>query len=266
MKNEILRILEKADKPDSNIPPTLLYNEGWMLRIILQQIKEKGIIHNDLSFPDNNIDWFSEALLPSPFLARSRGDILYETMTHADGVVGKFNIGKKNKGGLTLKDSCDFFYVTEAKMYSKLATGTKYSNNYNQAARYVSCIAKLIYDNKTIQIDKFKKLAFYVLLPEEQIKLEPTFKSLTDKDNIKNTIKNRISHYPSDDSKKKEIFEWINSNLNNFIDKLEVKLITWEELVENSNDITINTFYEKCKNYNKKIKNTGANIYYSDLF
>lgn len=258
MKNLILQILEKADKPDSNIPPTLLYNEGWMLRIILQQIKDKGIIHEDLLFPDNNIDWFSEALLPSPFFARTRGDSLSESWTHADGVVGKFEIGKKDTGGLTLKDSSDFFYVTEAKMYSKLSTGTKNADNYNQAARNVACIAKLIYDNKTIQIDNFKKLAFYVILPEEQIKLEPTFKSFTDKDNIKITIKNRISHYPVGDAKKGDIFDWIYSNLNCFIDKLDVKLITWEELVEKSNDSTIKAFYEKCKYYNKRIiKNLG---------
>lgn len=256
MKNEILQILEKADKPDTNIPPTLLYNEGWILRIVLQQIKEKRIIHEDLSFPDDNIDWFSEALLPSPFFARTRGDNLSESRTHADGVVGKFEIGKKDIGGLILKNSCDFFYVTEAKMYSKLSTGTKNAHNYNQAARNIACIAKLIYDNKTIQIDNFKKLAFYILLPEEQIKREPTFISFTDKDNIKTTIKNRISHYPKDDVKKKDIFDWINSNLDKFIDKLDVKLITWEELVEKSNDPNIHDFYKKCTCFNKKkIKN-----------
>jgi hypothetical protein len=258
MKNEILQILEKADKSDSNIPPTLLYNEGWMLRIILQQIKDKEIIHEDLSFPDNSIDWFSEALLPSPFLARTRGDNLSESWTHADGVVGKFKIGKKDTGDLTLKDSCDFFYVTEAKMYSKLSTGTKNADNYNQAARNVACIAKLIYDNKTIQIEDFKKLAFYVLLPEEQIKIETTFKSFTDKDNMKATIKNRISHYPTDDIKKRDIFDWINSNLDYFMDRLDVKLITWEELVGKSKDSSIGDFYDKCKYYNKKIiKNWG---------
>ena len=257
MKNEILQILEKADKFDTNVPPTLLYNEGWILRIILLQIKEKRIVHQDLLFPDN-VDWFSEALLPSPFLARKRGDNLSESWTHADGVVGKFEIGKKDTGDLILKDSCDFFYVTEAKMYSKLSTGTKNADNYNQAARNVACIAKLIYDNKTIQIDNFKKLAFYVLLPEEQIIIEPTFKNFTDKANIKATIKNRISHYPADDDKKKDIFDWINSNLDNFIDKLDIKLITWEELVEKSQDSTIVDFYDKCKFYNKKIiKNWG---------
>ena len=52
MKDEILQILDNADREDRNIPPTLLYNEGWMLRIILQQIKDKKIIHNDLIYPN----------------------------------------------------------------------------------------------------------------------------------------------------------------------------------------------------------------------
>ena len=93
MDDEILQLFKNAHKPGSNIPSTLLYNEGFMLRIILQEIKDKKIIHSDLSYQDNNVDWFSEALLPSPFLARTRGDKLSESWTHADGVVGKFHIG-----------------------------------------------------------------------------------------------------------------------------------------------------------------------------
>ncbi len=250
MKNEILQILEKADKSDTNIPPTLLYNEGWMLRIILQQIKEKRIVHDDLTFPNNDIDWYSEALLPSPFLARTKGDNLSESYTHADGVLGKFKIGKKGTGDLSLKDSCDFFYVTEAKMYSKLSTGTKNAENYNQAARNIACIAKLIFDGKSLQIADFKKLGFYVLLPEDQIKAEHSFTSFIDKENIKTTIKNRISQYPTGDSDKKGIFDWLYLNLNSFIDKLEVKLIAWEDLVAKSNDTSIKDFYKKCRDYN----------------
>jgi hypothetical protein len=253
MKNEIIQILEKADKPNSNIPPTLLYNEGWMLRIILQQIKEKRIIHKDLTYPNDDIDWYSEALLPSPFLARNRGDNLSESYTHADGVVGKFKIGKKETGDLTLIDSCDFFYVTEAKMYSKLSAGTKNADNYNQAARNIACIAKLIFDNSTIHIADFEKLGFYVLLPEDQIKTEHTFTSFTDKENIKTTIKNRISLYPKNDNSKKDIFEWMDLNLSSFVDKLEVGLITWEDLVAKSTDTSIKAFYEKCIDYNRKI-------------
>ena len=256
--DELLQILKNADKLGSNIPPTLLYNEGWMLRFILQEIKNKKIIHSDLSFQDNDVDWFSEALLPSPFLARTRGDKLSETWTHADGVVGKFKIGKNAKGDLTLKDSCDFFYVTEAKMYSKLSAGTTNAKTYNQAARYVACIAKLISDNDTIQIDNFKKLGFYVLLPEEQIKKKQTFTDFTEKNHIKSTIKDRMDSYSNDVAKKEKIFNWINVNLDNFIDKLEVKLIKWEDLVDECGNSNIKDFYEKCKTYNKKKNNIKA--------
>lgn len=252
MINEIVKILEKADKPDSNIPPTLLYNEGWMLRIVLQQIKEKKIIHDDLTYPSEDVDWYSEALLPSPFLARTRGDNLAESYTHADGVVGKFMIGNKETGDLSLVDSCDFFYVTEAKMYSKLSAGTKNAKNYNQAARNIACIAKLIYDSKNIQISDFQKLGFYVLLPEDQIQDEPSFNSFMEKDNIIAAINNRISHYPTNDKNKKNIFDWLDLNLHDFINKLEIKLITWEDLVAKSTDTSIKDFYQKCLDYNKK--------------
>ena len=138
-------------------------------------------------------------------------------------------------------------------MYSKLSSGTKNAKNFNQAARTVACIAQLIYNKqKTLQIDNFKKLAFYVLLPAEQIDKEPTFKEFTDKENIKHTIINRMSLYPPNDNNKKKIFDWITDNLDNYIDKIDIKLITWEDLIENSRDSTLEEFYDKCKYFNKK--------------
>lgn len=251
MKNEILQILEMADTDHNNIRPTFLYNEGWLLKIILQQLKERKLIHPDLLFPDDNINWFSEPLLPTPFSARYRGDKLSERNTEADGVVGRFKIGKKTKTGLTLNDSCDFFYVTEAKMYSPLSSGTKNAPDYDQAARNIACIAKLIYDKK-LPVENFKKLGFYVLLPEEQKDKVESFRTYTNINNIKEKISKRIQDYPDDDLKKRDIIQWFKNNFENYLEKLDVKLITWEELIEKSQDSSLNNFYIKCKKYNKK--------------
>ena len=42
---------------------------------------------------DAGAKWFSEALLPSQFFARTRDDTLAEGWTHADGVIGHVAIG-----------------------------------------------------------------------------------------------------------------------------------------------------------------------------
>lgn len=47
MIDRIKAIIEKANKKNNNIPPTLIYNEGWMLRLIL-----------DFSWFNKNLDDF----------------------------------------------------------------------------------------------------------------------------------------------------------------------------------------------------------------
>lgn len=245
MSENILDIIENMESVVGNkIPLTMLYNEGNMLRIVLQQLEEKVIINKDLTFPDD-VDWYSEALLPSPFLARSRNDNLCEKWTHADAVVGKFEIGKKRRCDLTLKDSCDFFYVIEAKMNSLLSMGTKNASQFNQVARYIACISKLIQD-KGIDISVFRKLAFYVILPEYK-KREKSFYNCTDKSNINETIKKRIALYSSNQDTNR--FNWLLNNLDNLLEKIDVKLITWEEIINNCDQQTIK-FYANCKKHN----------------
>lgn len=252
MENKIISQLLENVKSNSNFPPTLLYNEGWMLRLVLQQLKEGNIKHEKLTFPKNEkVDWYSEAYLPSPFLQRDRGDELAESHTHADGIIGKFGIRKDTKSGIVLNDDCDFFYIIEAKIHSKLDTKTKNAKNYNQVARNVACILQLIYEKReTIKIDDFKKIGFYVLLPkgQKENKNIKTFKKFMDKDDIRISIEERMGMYTGKDEKekKKDIFSWIKKNLDDFIEKLDIDLITWEELLGKKNDSEIWKFYDKC--------------------
>lgn len=71
------------------MPPTHLYNEGWMLRLVLDWLDR----HRDLEHPlalHEGARWYSEALLPSRFLRDEHGDPLAESHTHADGLIGHF--------------------------------------------------------------------------------------------------------------------------------------------------------------------------------
>jgi len=88
----IVKMLDRCGGPDRNFPPTDLYNEGWMLRLVLDWLSANRDIEHDLAFSDND-KWYSEALLPTAFLPRVRGDKLAESWTHADGVIGDFVIG-----------------------------------------------------------------------------------------------------------------------------------------------------------------------------
>ena len=98
--NVVADLLKRCESNDNVCPPTDLYNEGWLLRIILDWFSRQKPSSHELSFSQGCI-WFSEALLPSQFLARFRGDPLSESWTHADGIIGHIRIGRDGKADTT---------------------------------------------------------------------------------------------------------------------------------------------------------------------
>lgn len=252
MHSDIANIISRIENVETtNIPPTLIYNEGWMLRLVLEWFSKNPNIEHPLSFDDNS-KWYSEALLPSPFLYSPKGAKLAEGYTHADGVVGKFKIGTdSNKGELSLYPTCDFFYVVEAKMESPLSKSTSNAPNYNQAARYVACIADLLVKAKLTNTSP-KKLAFFVLMPETNTHITDTIIKLK-QDNLIQTIQMRINQYANYHlDHKYETLNWLKDNLEDFVrNKIEIKLITWEELVNFINEPELSAFYDNCKIYNQ---------------
>ena len=166
-------MLRDCDTENSVLPPTELYNEGWMLRVILNWFSKITTRNFPLSFIKGS-RWYSEVLLPSQFLPQYRGDPLSETYSHADGAIGKFTIGLSGKGDLNLSPDAKQLIVIEAKMFSKLSRGVKNAKNFDQAARTVSCIAEIL-RIKEVSPDKISHLGFYVLAPSEQIEKGDNF-------------------------------------------------------------------------------------------
>lgn len=165
---EISRLIRACDSDDTAcFPPTLIHNEGWMLRLVLNALQK----HRDIDLPFRFMDgarWYSEARLASPFAPRVRQDKQGEGFTNADAVVGHFNMRSATKAGLELSDDAKQFVVLEAKMYSILSAGTKNATSYNQAARNVACMANVL-RKKRITPDSLGSVGFYVLVPEKKL-------------------------------------------------------------------------------------------------
>ena len=200
--NSFLKLLPNIDHDIPNFPPTILYNEGWLLRLVVDWFSKSGITDYPLSFPKDG-HWFSEARLPSAFLPRKKGDPLAESHTNADGVIGHFTIGSTGKTDLVMSPNATHFVVLEAKLYSGLSKGVTNAKYYDQAARNVACIAEVLKE-----VDRnpqsFTQLGFYVLAPNDQI-MSRTFSRLLDKQSIKDKVGRRISSY------KGEQDEWFKS-------------------------------------------------------
>jgi hypothetical protein len=92
--NEMLRL---AGSENRLFPATIYYNEGWLLRLVVDWFSRNQSTDHRLTF-ETGAPWFSEALLPSQFFrTRQRDgferDNLAEGWTHADGVIGHVIIG-----------------------------------------------------------------------------------------------------------------------------------------------------------------------------
>ena len=212
-----------------------------MLRLILDWVQQHVPGGHPLAFlPDAH--WYSEALLWSPFLARWRGDKLAETCTHADGVIGHFNVGRTSKGGLTLPDGAAQLVVVEAKMSSKLSSGTKRAPGYDQAARTVACIAETL-KRADIEPRRMERLAFFVAAPLEQIN-SGVFGDIVTKDSVRRRVQDRVDAYGGDRA------EWFDHWFIPTLDAIDVGVLSWEELLEGL-DPSYRAFYGRCLLPNK---------------
>ena len=245
MLETITSILHRCGSSDSVLPPTELYNEGWMLRLVLDWFDRNRNIIYPLAFAPN-ARWYSEALLPSRFLPQKRGDKRAESFTHADGIIGHFSIWPGDRGEVKILKNATQLIVTEAKLSSSLSTGTKNAPTFDQAARNVACIANMI-GIAGANVDTLDQLGFYVLAPEAQINAG-IFGDLITEDSIKRKVKARVSIYGS-------VFdEWFEKIFLPVLARIKLKALSWESILDElpimSDTQQIREFYETCLKYN----------------
>lgn len=238
---EILEIIKSIETTKANVNPTQIYNEGWMIRLLVFYSKQENIKLKEIDFSLTN-NWTSEALLSSPFLKVSK---IREGYTHTDIALGDFEVNYKDRGQIIVNSDAKQFGVIEAKMKSPLSKGTSNADDYNQASRNITCIAH----NTNINCNTF----FYVALPETKLqKKNRAGFSISDfikKDEIKRQIKIRLSHYISNN-----IDEINGVDIIEKVEKCTVGIITYEEWIELFNDTkikeTLKEFYLSCKKWN----------------
>lgn len=249
----ISRLLKLCDSENTVMPPTIIYNEGWMLRLILDWFSQQGSENHPLSF-EKDSKWYSEILLPSPFPPRFRKDPLAEADSHADGAIGHFTIGKSSKGDINLSRNAKQLVIIEAKMFSKLSKGIKDFIDYDQAARNVACIAQIL-KQTNIDITQMLSMGFFVLAPAARLEDEPTFKKYLSKSSIKNKVWNRVQAYRGEIAEPQKL-NWYENPFSPLIDKIEVDALSWEHIIEHIQSIDndfghqLKNFYGKCIEFN----------------
>ena len=247
MFNRIYALLESCASDSPLFPPTILYNEGWLLRLVLDWFQNHRTGEHPLSFTIDS-SWFSEALLPSAFQARYRGDTLAESSTHLDGVIGHFIIGSTGKTDFSLLSNALQLVACEAKMFSSLSSGIKNARYFDQAARNVACIAEVL-RRANRHPSEVPTLGFCVLAPESQIE-RGIFAKEIKRESIHSKVQQRVGEYGG--VKDQWYKEWFQPTLHN----IEIRTLSWEETIEDIRDHdadsgdAIERFYQHCVKFN----------------
>jgi len=248
MLSRISQLLTACGTSEEVLPATALYNEGWMLRLVLDWFSRRPPTAHPLSFsPDAR--WYSEARLPSQFLARHRGDPLAESWTHADGVIGHITVGGVRKGELVLLPSATHFVVTEAKLFSELSPGVTHVDYFDQAARSVASMVEVLC-RQGQPAPGFQRLAFYVLAPAERIDAR-VFVDPMSKVGIRDKVERRVLQYEG------EKIDWLRRWFAPALDRMEVLCLPWEHLLEHirleepATGEELLEFYHQCLEHNR---------------
>ncbi|MFH1865319.1 MAG: hypothetical protein ABIK85_05490 [Candidatus Eisenbacteria bacterium] len=192
MIDRVSAMLRMCDSAERTIPPTDLFSEGWLLRCLLHWSADNPDCPHRMGVPAGK-RWYSEALLATQFSRRPGPDSLWESHTHADGVVGDFTIGNTGHGDLRLLDDADSFVVIEAKLGSGLSKRVTNAPGYDQAARTVACMAHALSVPKR-HPRHLKRLAFYVVAPVCQIE-RGLFREQMHRASIASKVSARVAAY-----------------------------------------------------------------------
>jgi len=245
--NIITELIEQFDPENPNFRPTEIYNENWMLKVFLHQASQNDLRDSPFSFYEG-ASWFSEALLPTAFRARYRGDQLAEARTNADGVIGHFLIGEKGKADLELDLGAKQFMVVEAKISAPLSSGTSNAPGFDQAARNIACMAEVLRRANTSPAE-IDNLAFIVLAPESSIEAG-TFAAEMEIEGVRQKIQGRVSSYDG------ELDEWYEKWAEPTLASISTYSVSWEQAIEELHrerpDVAnpLQEFYELCLKFN----------------
>jgi len=234
----LFRILRSCeDQSTSHFPATEVFNEGWMLRLVLDAMQTLNARSHALRFLSGS-RWYSEARLGSPFRPRIRKDPLGEGSTNADGVIGHFEMRRSSKAGIELKPDGRQFVVVEAKMFSNLSSRTTYAPGYNQAARNVACMAEALAQSR-IPLADFESVGFVLIAPEldKRCHRDSNLETCLTADSIRSAVDQRIAAYEAQSRREApKLREWERNHFLPLVSRLEeeksLEVLSWEQLID----------------------------------
>lgn len=221
------------------IVDTEVYNEGWMLRLIVSKLHDM----EPSDFERNNGTMARVARRISELSRRgwcSEGGVspLFKRggVTWADGLIGDIELApqdckRKKKWGFLSKGGV--IAALEAKMGSDFSSDTKNYQKLDQLSRYVSCLARIMVDYPAVQGE------LYAFVPEVTEKLRGFVKKSTE----------RAINLVKDEYAKKIYAEYSLEGVVEAIKKIRPNVVQWYDLVELIRSVAHDNDAEKDAEY-----------------
>jgi hypothetical protein len=250
MFSTIAEMLASYPQDSLPFPATKLYNEEWLVKLVLHWLSQHQGQGGKLAFAEG-ARWYSEAWLPTPFSERPEGLKVNEGWTHADGVVGHFDVGSKGRADVVLRQDATQFVVVEAKMYSPLSPGVTNAPDYDQAARTAACIAEVLRIAERSPTD-ISDLGFYVLAPQERVD-DNVFEHPMKRDSISQRVKGRVDQYQGAKQ------DWFDSFFLPTLEHIKLGVLAWESVLDDMRQVEpkagdeIDRFYQGCVKGNRAV-------------
>lgn len=249
MIDRVAAVLSTCGSNYPRLVRTELYNEGWMIRLIMDWFSRAPYGNHPLAFAPGS-RWFSEGNLPTHFAARHRGDELAEDRTQADGLVGHFVVGQTARNDILLEPDATHFMVLEGKMFSPPSPGTKNAPYYDQATRIVASIAELLCLAGR-QPREMARLGYFLIAPAEQLARPPLAMQL-DKDRIQAKVAQRLEDYNGAQD------HWLRRWFLPTLEYIQLAVMSWEDVIDfiERQDPTaawgLEEFYQTCLQHNRR--------------
>ncbi len=248
MIDRVAAVLSTCSSQYPLLVHTELYNEGWMIRLVMDWFSRAPYGNHPLAFAPGS-RWFSEGSLPTHFTARYRGDKFAEGRTRADGLVGHFVVGQAGRSDVLLEPKATHFLVLEAKMFSPLSPGTKNAPYYDQATRTIASIAEILCLAGR-QPSELARLGYFVIAPAEQLN-RPALSEQLDKNLIQAKVEKRIREHSM--AKDQWLHRWFLPTL----EQIQVVGMSWEDVIDfiNRKDPAaakkLRSFYRICLQHSR---------------
>ena len=254
LKDRVCAMLSGAGSAAAVLPATALYCEGWLLRLALDWYATHSAPGDSLQMAPG-VRWFTEAQLRSAFppLPRGRhGVAVGKTM--ADAVIGHVRVAPTGKGYAAVEPGAKHFMVVEAKLWSRLSPGVRHDQEFDQAARTLSCMAQTLQHDQ-VPPGHLRRLGFVILAPQEQIERR-LFDALIDRESIRHQVRRMVDAYRMKER------DWYEEWFDPLVERAHIELLSWEHVLtsiakrdpEAGREIA--AFYEQCVQHSRPSSKT----------